>query len=106
MAEATARELYDPYREGQRALLDEVLRQLQRVRLPPATPTQPTLVVWGAGDQVFPLALGQRLATAAQADLRVIPDARHAPNLEHPRQFSRIVIDFLSLDGPLGPSTP
>jgi pimeloyl-ACP methyl ester carboxylesterase len=53
-------------------------------------------VVWGRQDPVFPLEIGERLAKALGAPLRVLEKARHAPNLEHPEEFNRILRGFLS----------
>lgn len=68
---------------------------------PPATArlheiTAPTLVV--AGDEDVPMIfdavemLMQKVASARRA---VIHDAAHLPNLEHPDEFNRLVLDFL-----------
>jgi pimeloyl-ACP methyl ester carboxylesterase len=56
----------------------------------------PTLVIWGARDPIFPA----KHAQAARAD---IPDCRvvvldrtgHAPPLERPDEFNRLLLDFL-----------
>jgi pimeloyl-ACP methyl ester carboxylesterase len=59
---------------------------------------QKTLVVWGAHDVLILLKAGERVASAigANAHLRVIQNSGHAPNLEKPKEFNRIVLDFLA----------
>ncbi len=57
--------------------------------------TAETLVVWGRDDPVFPIEVGQRLAASLNAKLEVIDRARHAPHLEHPEAFDRILRAFL-----------
>ncbi|KAF8019771.1 hypothetical protein BT93_G0457 [Corymbia citriodora subsp. variegata] len=50
---------------------------------------QPTLLVWGELDQIFPLELGHRLKRhiGDSAELVVIKNAGHAVNLEKPKEF-------------------
>lgn len=60
--------------------------------------THPCLIVWGLNDRDVPLDHGLRLA-------QLLPNARfhvygngigHFPNYERPREYDRLVIDFLS----------
>lgn len=53
------------------------------------------LVVWGAEDPVFPVALGEQLSDSLGAPLVVFEDAAHGPNLEFPDRFNRLVIQWL-----------
>jgi pimeloyl-ACP methyl ester carboxylesterase len=56
----------------------------------------PTLVVWGLGDRLLPVAEGHRLASSIPgAKFVVIPDAGHIPQEEQPEAFSRAVAGFL-----------
>jgi pimeloyl-ACP methyl ester carboxylesterase len=58
--------------------------------------TIPTLVVWGAHDELLPLALGQRYAAEIPgAKLVVVPDSGHAPMIETPAAFLAALGDFL-----------
>jgi pimeloyl-ACP methyl ester carboxylesterase len=91
--------LYAPFREERVALLDTLLRDIDVLEARPVTLRARPLVVWGREDQVFPLAIGRRLADELKAPLRVIEKARHAPNLEHPEEFNRILRGFLASDG-------
>jgi pimeloyl-ACP methyl ester carboxylesterase len=53
------------------------------------------LVVWGAEDPVFPVALGEQLSHSLGAPLVVFEEAAHGPNLEHSDRFNRLVIQWL-----------
>lgn len=55
-----------------------------------------TLVLWGDGDRIFPLATGRALARALpDARLEVIPSCGHVPPTERPVAFARRVVGFL-----------
>lgn len=57
----------------------------------------PTLVVWGEGDQVIPLAYGEAFAAAIpHARLAVIPRAGHVPMLERPGAVNEAIAAFLA----------
>jgi 3-oxoadipate enol-lactonase len=56
----------------------------------------PTLVICGANDILAPPYLSAELAEAIPAArLAVVPDAAHSVNLEHQREFTRLVREFL-----------
>jgi triacylglycerol lipase len=58
--------------------------------------TIPTLVVWGAEDQLVPLADGQDYAAKIpHAKLVVVPESGHSPAAEHPDVFIKAVDEFL-----------
>ena len=59
--------------------------------------TQETLVVWGQYDALFPVELAERVVRAIgpSAKLAIVQDYGHAPNLEKPKEFNKIVLDFL-----------
>lgn len=87
-------QMVDPYREPQTALLRALLAH--RDRYTTDAPLDARLgLIWGDEDPVFPLAIAQRLAAAQAAPLRVIPRARHAPNLEHPQPFNEALLGLL-----------
>jgi abhydrolase domain-containing protein 6 len=57
----------------------------------------PTLIVWGRGDVITPLELGDRLASGiADAELIVFDDCAHSPNLERPARFNELLLAFLT----------
>lgn len=96
--EAYAEPLTSP--EGRRAILraarrivpddlDDVVARYPHLRLP-------TLLLWGRGDAVVPLRLGQRLAgTLPRARLEVLDDCGHIPQEERPGESLRRVRAFL-----------
>jgi pimeloyl-ACP methyl ester carboxylesterase len=94
--EQTLTALYAPYRQERAALLDGLLDNIDAIEARPVTLTARTMVVWGRQDPVFPLEVGERLATRLRAPLRVVESARHAPNLEHPDTFNRILREFIA----------
>jgi pimeloyl-ACP methyl ester carboxylesterase len=56
----------------------------------------PALVIQGADDQIVPLQEAITMkAFMPEAQLVVIPDAGHLPNLEQPARFNQVVGDFL-----------
>ena len=55
----------------------------------------PTMVVWGREDPFFPLEIGERLADFLGAQLLVIDEARHGPNMEHHDLFNEKIAEFL-----------
>jgi pimeloyl-ACP methyl ester carboxylesterase len=56
----------------------------------------PTLVVWGAGDRVFPESQARVAAARLQeGSLAVVPDCGHMPHVECPDRFLAALDDFL-----------
>ena len=91
--------LYASYRDERVALLDALLQNMDGLLARPVTLRARPMVVWGRQDPVFPLEIGERLAAGLKAPLRVLENARHAPNLEHPDEFNRILRGFLTSGG-------
>lgn len=94
MRRAVADVLYDDRREQKIALLHDLASRLKSHRFCPPPP-QPTLVLWGQEDTVFPPSIGRDVAQRIGADFRLMPRTRHAPNIEHPQRFNRWVLDWL-----------
>ena len=90
--------LYSTDREEKVALLEDMVERMEELRSRDWRVTAPTLLVWGDEDPVFPLEIGHRLSDwmGDSARLEVIDRARHAPQLEHPRAFNRLLLDFLA----------
>jgi pimeloyl-ACP methyl ester carboxylesterase len=88
--------MYSQNRPEQRALIDALIRDIDVLRARP-DPTQPTLLIWGREDRVFPLAIGRRLQRrlAPRARLAIIDHTSHAPNIEQPERFNRLLVEFL-----------
>ena len=56
-----------------------------------------TLVVWGDNDPLFGLGVARRLVSALPAaELVVLDNTRHAPNVERPAPFNAAVLEFLA----------
>jgi 3-oxoadipate enol-lactonase len=83
--------------------LDSILRMYDASMVPPDPPPEvriqcPTLVVAGSRDKAWEGSL--ELASAIDgAEHQTIVGAGHAPNLEQPWEYDRIVIDFLKRRG-------
>lgn len=57
----------------------------------------PTLVVWGAHDQIIPLECGQLYQQAIPgATLRVLDGSGHWPHYERPQELARMLSDFFA----------
>lgn len=104
LARAAHRYFYDPSDDPRAHLLRNLEGELAALDPDAPRPTMPALVIWGAEDPVFPLAVGRRLADHLSAQLVVIPNARHAPNLEHPARFVDHLRPFLTPREPLAPA--
>ncbi|KAF6148714.1 hypothetical protein GIB67_019322 [Kingdonia uniflora] len=93
------------YVQEKRELLAAVLKDRKLSDLPRIT--QPTLIIWGDQDQIFPLELGHRLKShiGENAELVIIKDAGHAVNMEKPKRFYKHLKDFLINYIPNPPTT-
>ncbi|XP_031391106.1 uncharacterized protein LOC116203498 [Punica granatum] len=83
------------YVEEKRDLIRAIPRGRKISELPKIT--QPTLIIWGEHDQVFPLDLGHRLKRhiGDNAELVVVKDAGHAFNVQKPKEFYMHLKHFL-----------
>ncbi|HYL31744.1 MAG TPA: alpha/beta hydrolase [Stellaceae bacterium] len=62
--------------------------------------TLPTLIVWGRDDQVLPVALAQGFAERLpQAEIEIVPDCGHLPQLEKKEFFVERVTRFIAGSG-------
>jgi pimeloyl-ACP methyl ester carboxylesterase len=58
--------------------------------------TQPTLLLWGDHDRVFPLEVGKQVkALLPQAEWQVIPGSGHLPQWEQPQVVNPLILSFL-----------
>lgn len=70
--------------------LQEAHLQMQQIK-------QPTLVIWGRQDQFLPVAhLDTLKRLMPHAETVVLDPCGHAPMLETPAKFNRLVLDFLA----------
>jgi pimeloyl-ACP methyl ester carboxylesterase len=95
VARQSLRRFYSDTLTEKRALLDELVEAVDEIPDRPGEVRAETLFVWGRGDTLFPLELGQRAAKARDARLEIIEDARHAPQLEHPAHVNALIRAFL-----------
>jgi pimeloyl-ACP methyl ester carboxylesterase len=59
--------------------------------------TIPTLIVWGLGDQILPVADADELAQLlGGAPVVILDGTGHMPQLERPREFNRLALEFAS----------
>lgn len=76
-------------------LLDERLKTLKA----------PTLVLWGAEDELVPLGSGKALATFIPgAQLIILDHCGHLPQNDCPEAFNRALLHFLDVAGPSPPA--
>ncbi|MCK9458929.1 MAG: alpha/beta hydrolase [Proteobacteria bacterium] len=100
--ESAYKEMYSEHRAERRALLTWLVENMGALGAKPEKPTMPTLLVWGDGDEVFPIAIAERLAAHLGPETKtlIIEKARHSPNLEYPDEFNAAVLDFLAQGEP------
>ncbi|KAL2346615.1 hypothetical protein Fmac_000615 [Flemingia macrophylla] len=58
---------------------------------------QEVLIVWGDQDKIFPVQLAYELkeVISQNAKLELIKDASHMPQMEKPREFNKVILQFL-----------
>ncbi|MCD7450143.1 hypothetical protein HAX54_003710 [Datura stramonium] len=95
--------MFTQYVEEKKELLLAIAKDRKLSDLPKIT--QPTLIVWGDQDKIFPLELGHRLKRhlGENAQLVVIKNAGHAFLYEKPSEFHKPLKAFL-LGSPKSPS--
>ncbi|XP_039125279.1 monoacylglycerol lipase ABHD6 [Dioscorea cayenensis subsp. rotundata] len=83
------------YLQEKTELIHELIKHRRLSDLPKIN--QPTLIVWGEQDQIFPLELGYRLKRHLDenSQLVIIKEAGHAVNLEKAREFYKHIIAFM-----------
>jgi pimeloyl-ACP methyl ester carboxylesterase len=97
------RTMFSAHQTEQRALLDDLLAWRGRLGPEQLALTAPPLLVWGRHDEVFPVETGARLAEMIGGSLVIIEDTAHGPCTEAPREFNRVVLEYL-LEQPLRPA--
>lgn len=83
------------YIEERKELIQALHKDRKLSNLPKIT--QPTFIIWGEQDLVFPLELAHRLMRhlGENAELAVIKDAGHAINAEKPKEMFKHIKSFL-----------
>ncbi len=77
-------------RSAKQELLMPIMGSLGKIK-------RPTLIIWGDKDKVLPLKhayYGKK--EMANAQLYIMRQCGHIPNLERPEEFNRVVLDFLA----------
>ena len=92
-------DLLDEMFSGDRHAWASLLQDLRSRRDDPETlewrPSMPTMLIWGEGDRVFPVEIGERLFERLDVPLTVIPGAAHGPPTQAPRAFDAALMGFL-----------
>jgi len=58
--------------------------------------TQPTMIIWGAEDRLFPVRCAyEAKRMLPRARLEIIPNCGHFPMIEAADQFHRLLLEFL-----------
>ncbi|OMO73084.1 Alpha/beta hydrolase-1 [Corchorus olitorius] len=83
------------YRQERAELIQALHKERKQLNLPKIT--QPTLILWGEHDKIFPLELGHRLKRhiGGNAELVIIKGAGHALNVEKPKELLKHFKSFL-----------
>ncbi|OIW17890.1 hypothetical protein TanjilG_19859 [Lupinus angustifolius] len=83
------------YHQERKELIEALHKDRKLSDLPKIT--QPTLIIWGEKDQVFPFALAVRLKEHLEENskLAVIKNAGHAINVEKPKELYKNLKSFL-----------
>jgi pimeloyl-ACP methyl ester carboxylesterase len=83
--------------EEQGRLLDSLLSELGREPEPPWPLPHETLILWGEHDSIFPSHLAVRLQAelGGSTERRTLKNTAHAPNMERPALFNRLLTEFL-----------
>ncbi|CAM8923745.1 unnamed protein product [Rhodiola kirilowii] len=97
-------EMCRDYVEERKELIREIPRNRKLAELPKIT--QPTLIVWGEQDQVFPLELGYRLKRhlGETAKLVVLKNTGHGFLVEKPKEFYKHLKSFILANSATGGS--
>ncbi|MED6132194.1 hypothetical protein PIB30_017046 [Stylosanthes scabra] len=82
-------------RTQRKELIEALIKDRKLSDLPKIS--QPTLIIWGEQDQLFPLELAHRLKRhlGENAELVIIKNAGHALNVEKPKEMAKNINSFL-----------
>lgn len=77
-------------------LIQALIKDRQLSNIPKIV--QPTLIIWGEQDKIFPVQLSHRLQIhiGEKARLVIIKNAGHAVNIEKPKEFAKHLKSFLA----------
>ncbi|KAH9562834.1 hypothetical protein CY35_05G093200 [Sphagnum magellanicum] len=90
--------LYNEKREERKQLLDDMVIGTPEAFPLPQLTQENFLVVWGEYDQIFNISLAYELQKhlgTQRAEIVVMKNCGHAPQIENPREYNRIILNFL-----------
>mgnify|MGYP000382980092 CR=1 FL=1 len=91
------REMYAPRIEKLKKMLLELPEVAEKYNSYSYDIGKPTLLIWGAHDDVIPVSVGEQLHEHIKgSEFHVIPKTKHMPNMERPKEFNAILLGFLS----------
>jgi len=98
MLKSVYKNMYVPFAKEQNGLLNSLEKQQDIYTAKNYPFPFPVLLIWGANDQLIPVKTGQLLQKhiGNNAKLELIPGTAHMPNLEAPKTFNKVLLDFLS----------
>lgn len=90
--------VYSDNHKNKRELMTALLAGLEEYATHEYSFETPTLLIWGSTDMVVPVerALLIKRHIGANAELHIIKNGAHMPNLTKTKEFNRIVTEFLS----------
>ncbi len=75
------------------------LKDLKELEMEARQFRSPALVVWGAKDRIFPVKQSKKVTTYMPgADLRILEDVGHYPQVDGPEEFVKLIKGFMSTD--------
>jgi predicted esterase len=90
--------LYKENRAERKQLLDDMVIGTPEAFPLPQLTQENFLVVWGEYDQIFNISLAYELQKhlgTQRAEIVVMKNCGHAPQIENPREYNRIILNFL-----------
>jgi pimeloyl-ACP methyl ester carboxylesterase len=96
-------EAYTKNRAELHALFTDPSGNIDSLTTAPPPITHPLCMIWGRNDPIFPLDLSDRLLRIAsnRTARYIVEDARHAPNVEHPKKFNDLLQACLAFSVPI-----
>ena len=89
------RQVFSAHPSEKTALLNELETERERYQATELANYDKKMVIWGAHDKVFPVAIGEKLAEHMGAEFLIVEGTAHAPHMERPEVVNRALSDFL-----------
>jgi pimeloyl-ACP methyl ester carboxylesterase len=90
--------LYEENREERKQLLDHMIFGTKDALPLPQLSQEKFLIVWGEHDEIFNINLAYELQKhlgTSRAELVVMKNCGHVPQMENPKEYNRIILNFL-----------